>query len=53
MKDWQSWQKANIDNGKNRFLFREGKKFFEKEYQIEATVQNSSIKEMKSWGKTH
>lgn len=34
MADWHQWQKTHSSNSKNRFLFKEGKRFFESQYEI-------------------
>lgn len=51
MAEWQEWQRGQ-PAGRNRFLFKEGKRFFESEFGVECSVRDSAIKEVKSWGKT-
>ena len=47
MRRWKEHEegKGNL----NRFLFRESKKFFESEYEVSSTIENSVIREMEGW----
>ena len=54
MKEWKEWQNEHYPStSRNRFLFQEGKKFFETPYNLKANVERSLVREMEDWSNIH
>lgn len=43
MLEWQQWQSTHLPASRNRFLFKEGKNFFQLEYGVQASAPHSAI----------
>ena len=54
MREWKDWQQGHLPaTSRNRFLFQEGKKFFETPYSLRANVEGSLVHEMEDWTGIH
>lgn len=52
MLEWQQWQSSHLPASRNRFLFKEGKNFFQQEYAVQASAPDSAISQMRDWAET-
>lgn len=50
MREWQQWQERELPASRNRFLFKEGRNFFQQEYGVEASAPDSAIAQVSGWG---
>ena len=49
MREWQEWQSRHLPASRNRFLFKEGKNFFQQPYGVQASAPDSAVGQVSEW----